>query len=91
MPHRKIAPIGTSFGVTGSFRDAPKSNVKLTPRERECLLWLTKGLRTKQIADKMNIAQVTVTLHFTNAKDKLSARTREETLMKAVTMGLIVP
>ena len=74
-----------------SFRDTPKSNAKLTPRERECLLWLTKGLRTKQIADKMNIAQVTVTFHFTNAKEKLSARTREETLIKAVTMGLIVP
>jgi len=74
-----------------SYRDTSTSNVKLTPRERESLLWLSKGLRTKQIADKMNIAQVTVTLHFTNAKAKLSARTREETLMKAVTMGLIVP
>ncbi|TDJ25641.1 MAG: hypothetical protein E2O58_02815 [Gammaproteobacteria bacterium] len=39
----------------------------------------------------MNIAQVTVTFHFTNAKEKLSARTREETLIKAVTMGLIAP
>ncbi len=74
-----------------SFRDTPKSNVKLTPRERECLLWLTQGLRTKQIADRLNIAEVTVTFHLTNAKEKLAARTREETLMKAVTMGLIVP
>jgi len=60
-------------------------------RERECLLWLTKGLRTKQIADRKNIAQVTVTFHLTNAKEKLSGRTREETLLKAVTMGLIEP
>ncbi len=96
---RLIQEKGSDIGYAGyathiqmqSFRDAAKSNVKLTLRERECLLWLTKGLRTKQIADKMNIAQVTVTFHFTNAKEKLSARTREETLMKAVTMGLIVP
>ena len=96
---RLIQEKGSDIGYAGyaahthmqSFREATTSNVKLTPRERECLLWLTKGLRTKQIADRMNIAQVTVTFHFTNAKEKLSARTREETLMKAVTMGLIVP
>ncbi len=90
---------GSDIGYAGyaahthmqSFRDASRSNVRLTPRERECLLWLTQGLRTKQIAYKMNITQVTVTFHLTNAKEKLSARTREETLMKAVTMGLIVP
>jgi DNA-binding CsgD family transcriptional regulator len=48
-------------------------------------------LRTKQIADRMNIAQVTVTFHLTNAKEKLSGRTGEEALLKAVTMGLIEP
>jgi len=63
----------------------------LTPRERECLLWLGRGLRTAAIADRLGIAQVTVDLHFKGARRKLRAATREEALAKAILGGQIDP
>ena len=63
----------------------------LTPRERECLLWLGRGYRTAAIADRLGIAQVTVDLHFRGARRKLRAATREEALAKAILGGQIDP
>lgn len=65
--------------------------VRLTPRERECLLWLGRGLRTAAIADRLGIAEVTVDLHFRGARRKLKAATREEALAKAILHGLLNP
>ncbi|MBU1001712.1 MAG: LuxR family transcriptional regulator [Proteobacteria bacterium] len=65
--------------------------ISLTFRERECLLWLTKGLRTKEISDKLNLSDHTVLFHLTNAKAKLGAETREQAIARAVVLGLIVP
>jgi DNA-binding CsgD family transcriptional regulator len=64
---------------------------RLSPRERECLLWLSRGLRTAAIADRLNIAPVTVDLHFKGARRKLKAATREEALAKAIVNGLLQP
>jgi len=63
----------------------------LSPRERECLLWLSRGLRTAAIADRLGIAQVTVDLHLKGARQKLNAATREEALAKAILKDLIQP
>lgn len=63
----------------------------LSPRERECLLWLARGLRTTAIADRLGIASVTVDLHFSGARRKLGAMTREEALAKAIVQGFIEP
>lgn len=67
------------------------SAVALSARERECLAWLSRGLRTAAIADRLGIAQVTVELHFKNARRKLHAATREEALAKAIMNNLIQP
>jgi DNA-binding CsgD family transcriptional regulator len=64
---------------------------RLTVRERECLLWLGRGLRTAAIADRLGIAPVTVDLHFKGARTKLNAATREEALAKAILCGQIDP
>lgn len=63
----------------------------LSSRERECLLWLARGLRNREIADRLNIAAVTVELHLKHARSKLGAATREEALAKAIVSGQIVP
>jgi len=65
--------------------------VGLTRRERECLLWLARGLRNDQIAERMGIRPVTVAFHFANARSKLNARTREQTLVSAIQLGLVCP
>jgi len=61
------------------------------PSERECLLWLAHVLRSQEIADLLNIALVTVDLHFRRIRAKLGAATREEALAKAILSGEIVP
>lgn len=66
-------------------------SVSLSPRERECLLWLSRGFRTSAIAHRLGIAPVTVDLHFKGARRKLNAATREEALAKAILSGAIVP
>jgi DNA-binding CsgD family transcriptional regulator len=61
----------------------------LSTREADCLRYLGMGLRTKEIAHRMSVAPVTVEYHFTNARKKLGARTREQALAQALRSGLI--
>ncbi len=63
----------------------------LTPREREVLLWLSKGLRNDRISEKMNVAVVTVNFHMQSIKQKLEAKTREHAVAIAVARNLIEP
>jgi DNA-binding CsgD family transcriptional regulator len=65
--------------------------VRLSSRERECLLWLSKGLRNDRIAERLGISNHTVELHLANARRKLQAATREQALAQAVIRGLIEP
>lgn len=62
----------------------------LSPRETECLKWLSCGLRTGQIAEKMRIKPVTVDLHLRNARKRLNAKTREQALAIAICSGAIL-
>ena len=63
--------------------------VALSASETECLQWLACGLRTKQIAARMDIRPVTVELHLRNARTKLGAQTREQALARAVLLGKV--
>ncbi len=65
--------------------------VRLTTREKECLLWLAKGFRNDRIANKMGVQPVTVEYHFKNCRLKLGAATREQSLAIAVMEGHINP
>jgi len=61
----------------------------LSRRERDCLIHLAAGLRTQQIADRLDIKPVTVELHVRRARRKLKAATREQALAKAMSMKLL--
>lgn len=65
--------------------------VHLTPRERECLLWLAAGLRNEQIGHRMGIKTVTVDLHLRNLRTRLGASTREQALAIAIRSGALDP
>ena len=66
-------------------------DIALSPREKECLLWVAQGLRSKQIADKLGLRPVTVELHLKNARTKLRAATRGQAIAIALLNGLISP
>lgn len=63
----------------------------LSPRERECLLWLSRGLRSAAIADRLGISIATVELHLRGARRRLRAATREQALAKAILSRQIEP
>lgn len=62
---------------------------ELTAREKQCLEWLSRGLRSDEIAYQLDLKKVTVDMHLGNAKHKLNARTREQLLVLAMRNGLI--
>jgi len=61
----------------------------LTERELEVLTRLASGMRNKQIADKLKIAEVTVNKHIGSATRKLGAATREQAVAVAVRSNFI--
>lgn len=61
----------------------------LSPRELDVISYLAKGLRNDQIADKLNVAEITVRKHLTSARVKLKASTREQAIVTAMKFGLL--
>ena len=55
---------------------------KLTAREKEIVEYLSKGLRYREIADKIFLSQETVRTHIRNVYEKLNVNSRTEALNK---------
>ncbi|MCP4526124.1 MAG: hypothetical protein GY833_09470 [Aestuariibacter sp.] len=63
----------------------------LSAREKECLLWLSSGLRPQQIAYRLDISPKTVEKHIASARSKLGADTVAQAVAKSLIFGLINP
>ncbi len=63
----------------------------LAPRERECLLWVAAGLKSKQIAYRLDLSTHTVNEAIASAMRKLGANSRAEAVAKAIVAKLIEP
>jgi DNA-binding NarL/FixJ family response regulator/signal transduction histidine kinase len=61
----------------------------LTPREAEVLRLLARGLRNKEIAHELHLAERTVSFHLANLYQKLGATSRTEALSRALARGLL--
>ena len=70
---------------------ADPSRLALSPRQRECLLWASLGLSTKQIAGKLRLSDAVVNEYLSAAKRKLGCATRAHAVARAVKLGLIKP
>lgn len=71
--------------VVMSFNSQPIQNEeisKLSNREKEILMWLSKGLRYKEIADKLFLSTETVRTHIRNIYEKLQVNSRTDALNK---------
>lgn len=64
---------------------------RLTGREQDVLLLLASGLKNKQIAERLGLAEITVRMHLSSARTRLGARTREQAVAIAVRDNLIRP
>jgi DNA-binding CsgD family transcriptional regulator len=56
----------------------------VTFREKEVLQWLSIGLSTKEIADRMNISFHTVESHRKNLRFKFAAKNSAELISKVM-------
>jgi DNA-binding NarL/FixJ family response regulator len=72
-------------------RDSVQHDVTavLTPREREVLRLTTRGLKTKQIAAQLNIAEGTVRIHLHSIYEKLHVDGRVELALYAREHGIV--
>lgn len=64
--------------------DAEIEMLELSDREQEILQHVATGLRNKEIADKLGIAEKTVKNHVSNILKALQVNSRTEAAMKAV-------
>ena len=64
---------------------------RLSPRERDVLRLIAEGLRSQQIADKLQIGTGEVEAHRRNIRSKLGLGTVAELTRYAIREGLVKP
>lgn len=76
-------------GFINHFQDDPSPRASmLSPREREVLQLLAEGMRTSQIAEKLNLSVKTVEAHRRNIMQKLSIKSVAELTKFALREGI---
>jgi DNA-binding CsgD family transcriptional regulator len=71
------------------FREVPSSEISLTNREKEVLVWTKEGKTNREISRVINVSERTVVFHMQNAMRKLGARNRVQAMATALSLGLI--
>jgi LuxR family transcriptional regulator, activator of conjugal transfer of Ti plasmids len=64
-------------------------NAVLTQRERQCLMWASRGKTVADIAILVEIKQRTVAFHLGNARRKLGASSTSQCIAEALRCGLL--
>jgi DNA-binding NarL/FixJ family response regulator len=85
--HRGGSPMSSQIArmLVQSFQERGQSRREeenLTPREEEILALVSKGYRSKEVADALAIAVQTVETHLRNIYEKLHVRSRVEAVAK---------
>ncbi|MES2390336.1 MAG: response regulator transcription factor [Acidobacteriota bacterium] len=62
---------------------------QLSTREMEILQWVARGLKNREIADKLFISEFTVRNHVISLLEKLGTRDRTEATAVAIRRGLV--
>jgi DNA-binding NarL/FixJ family response regulator len=69
----------------------PPAVADLTPREREVLDLLARGLSNPEICEKLVISEATTKTHVARILQKLSLRDRVQAVIYAYETGLLTP
>jgi len=80
--------VPVSFLQAYEATDNPKDAAQLSPRERQVLEGLMRGLSNKEIAREVDLQEVTVKLHVKTLCRKLGAKNRTQAALAARDAGL---
>jgi DNA-binding NarL/FixJ family response regulator len=92
-----LAPAVTTRMIDSMVRDrraarpAPAGLNTLSPRERETLALVGRGLSNAEIADHLTLSGHTVKTHVSNVLTKLNLRDRVQAVVLAYESGVILP
>lgn len=88
LVRRLLEQLSTKTPLT---RPAPAKLRELTPREREIVALVAKGLSNSEIASLLVVSPNTAKTHVSRAMVKLGARHRAQLVVLAYETGLVVP
>jgi LuxR family quorum-sensing transcriptional regulator LasR len=78
---------GVRFCQPASTEPAPR----LTPRELEVLNWVMVGKSSWEISKITGCSEATVNFHMGNIRQKFNVNTRQQAVVRAISLGLITP
>lgn len=87
--HPAIAAKVALFWARNRDSTRQEFSEQLSPREREVLHLVAKGLRNKTIADKLSISVRTVEGHFSSLLAKLGFSSRVEAVLYAISQNIV--
>jgi two-component system, NarL family, response regulator LiaR len=79
---RVLAPEVAEAMIAATLEPTPGAD--LTPRERELLALMARGMNNQEIAAELSVALPTVKFHVTNILSKLHVDNRTEAVLKAL-------
>lgn len=62
---------------------------ELTPREKEVMAYVVRGLLNKQIAGELALSEITIKIHRAQAMKKMGARSLADFVLKAEALGIV--
>ena len=78
---------GVRFCPPATHEAAPR----LTPREFEVLNWVMAGKSSWEISRITGCSEATVNFHMGNIRQKFNVNTRQQAVVRAISLGLISP
>lgn len=69
--------------------EKPIKNQEITPREREVLAAMAKGMNNREIAEQLYISENTVKNHVRNILDKMNVKSRTQAVARGIAHGWI--
>jgi DNA-binding NarL/FixJ family response regulator len=69
----------------------PSGDQSLTPRQRELVQWLARGLTNQQIGRRMHLSEGSVKQYLAQIGTRLDAHNRTQILVRSVQLGIVDP